>query len=64
MFIHNNNKFKKLNLEKVNVHANGDLSTLRCLNNFKTFNYTKIDKSTVLRSGPITSQNDICFYRF
>ena len=40
-----------MNWEKVLVHANGGLGTLRCLNNLKKFNYTKIDKSTVLRSG-------------
>ena len=41
-----------MNWEKVLVHANGGVSTLRSLNNLKKFNYTKIDKSTVLRSRP------------
>ena len=36
-----------MNWKKVNVHivhSNGGLGTLRCLNNLKKFNYTKIDK--------------------
>ena len=63
LFIHNNNHLKKMNWEKVIVHANGGLGTLICRNKFKKFNYTKIDKSTVLRPGP-NLKNDICFYRF
>ena len=52
-----------MNCEKVPVHANGGLSTLRCLNNFKKFNYIKIYKTTVLKSGPNTSKFFYLFQR-
>ena len=49
LFIPNNSNFKKMNREKILVHVNGGLGTLICRNKFKKFNYTKINKSTVLR---------------
>ena len=41
-----------MNWEKVLVQANGGVSTLICRNKLKKLKYTKIDESTVFKSGP------------